>query len=509
MGKIATVTSDLPDPTTRAFITIGCMVSTIMVAIDGTIAQVALPKIQSAMMATSDQIVWVLTSYFIATAITIPLAGWLAGRIGRKPIMLASVAGFTLASLACGMATNIEQLVAFRLLQGVSGASLVPLSQAVMLDINPPERHGQAMALYGMGAILGPVIGPSLGGWLTDTMGWRWIFFINLPIGIAAVILYSVFLRRRRNRQSAPFDLSGFVLMSIFIASSQLMLDRGQLLDWFESTEILIEATIAVLFGFLALAHMFTVPNPFIKPKIFADRNFLIGITITVAHAMLIFAVLALLAPMMQQLMGYPVMLTGLIAAPRGLGTMAAMFTAGALINRIDARYLMMFGLGLASFTLWLMCQFTLEMDSWPMIWTGFAQGFGGGLVFVPMTTLMLATITPELRDETAALISLTRNMAAAVGIAALQAMTLRNTTTVHSRLVETVRPDNPMLPFRQPGADFDLPGWLALMDRIIAREATMVGYVDSFWFLSVALAGVIPLCLLLDKPKRPGAKKP
>ncbi len=479
-----------------------------MVALDGTIAQVALPKMQSAMMATSDQIVWVLTSYFIATAIMIPLTGWLAGKIGRKPVMVASVAGFTIASLACGMATNIEQMVLFRLLQGASGASLVPLSQAVMLDINPPERHGQAMALYGMGAILGPVVGPSLGGWLTDTMGWRWIFLINLPIGIGALFLYSVFLDKSRDAATARFDLSGFMLLSIFIASSQLMLDRGELLDWFDSTEIVIEAVVAALFGLLALVHMFTVPNPFIKPKIFADRNFLIGMTITVAHAMLIFAVLALMAPMMQQLMGYPVMLTGLIAAPRGLGTMAAMFTAGQIINRVDARYMMMFGLGLASFSLWMMAHFTLEMGSWPMIWIGFLQGYGGGLVFVPMTTLMLATIAPELRNETASLISLFRNMAAAVGIAALQALTLRNASAVHARLTEAVRPDNPVLPMRLPGADFDATSWIAGIDRTIARQAAMVGYIDSYWLLAMALAAVMPLCLLLDKPQHPGAKK-
>lgn len=485
------------------------MASTIMVALDGTIAQVALPRMQSAMLATSDQIVWVLTSYFIATAIMIPLTGWLAGRIGRKPIMVASVLGFTLASLACGMATNIEQMVLFRLLQGASGASLVPLSQAVMLDINPPHRHGQAMALYGMGAILGPVVGPSLGGWLTDTMNWRWIFLINLPIGIGGLLLYSIFLDRRRDSETARFDLSGFLLLSTFIASSQLMLDRGEQLDWFDSTEIRIEATLTVLFGFLALVHMFTVRNPFIRPVIFADRNFLIGMTITVAHAMLIFAVLALMAPMMQQLMGYPVMLTGLIAAPRGLGTMAAMFTAGQIINRVDSRYMMMFGLSLASLTLWMMAHFTLDMGSWPMVWIGFVQGYGGGLVFVPMTTLMLATIAPELRNETASLISLFRNMAAATGIAALQALTLRNASAVHSRLTETVRPDNPVLPMRQPGADFDVAGWIAGMDKTIARQAAMVGYVDSYWLLAMVLACVIPLCLLLDKPQRLGAKTP
>jgi DHA2 family multidrug resistance protein len=473
-----------------------------MVSLDGTIANVALPHMQSAMMASSEQIVWVLTSYFIATAIALPLCGWLAGRFGRKRVMVTATVGFTLASLACGLATNLDQIVVFRLIQGAAGASLVPLSQAVMLDINPPARHGQAMALYGMGAILGPVIGPALGGWLTDSFGWRWIFLINLPIGGLAFFMLSSFLDGDHVASRSKFDGWGFAFVSLFIASLQLMLDRGQQLDWFESREIQIEATLAGLFGILAAVHMFTVPDPFLKPKIFMDRNFFFCTIITICHAALIFAIMALMAPMLQQLMGYPVLLTGLVTAPRGLGTMFAMFVCGQLISRFDARHIMAVGLALGAISLFLMAGFSLAMDSSTVMWVGVLQGFGGGLVFVPMTTIMFATLDPKLRNECSALISLIRNMSAAVIISVLQALTIRNAATVHARLTEGVRPDNPLLPMREPGADFGMPSWLAGMDHTIFREAAMVAYIDTYWLLGVALACSVPLCFFLKHPK-------
>jgi len=478
------------------------MTATIMVALDGTIANVALPHMQSAMLASTDQIVWVLTSYFIAAAISIPLCGWLAERFGRKPVMVISVAGFTLASLACGMATSLEEMVLFRLIQGACGASLVPLSQAVMLDINPPERQAQAMALYGMGSILGPVIGPTLGGWLTESMGWRWIFLINLPIGVISLLILITFLNRRHDDQSHPFDMTGFALLSLFVVAFQLMLDRGQQLDWFDSTEIKIEATLAGLFGVLAMVHMFTVRNPFLKPALLTDRNFLIGIVITAAHSMLIFAVSALLAPMLQRLLGYSVMLTGMVTAPRGIGTMIAMFLCGQIINRIDARLIMATGMVLSSMSMGLMAHFSLMIDTWTILWVGLFQGFGAGLVFVPLTTMMFATIDPRLRNECASLISLVRNLAAAGGIAALQALTIRNTATVQSRLVEGIRPDNPMIAVRDPGADFSLPGWIAGMDLQIIREATMVAYLDSFWLLCWIIGAAAPLGFLMLRTK-------
>jgi DHA2 family multidrug resistance protein len=479
------------------------MSATVMVALDGTIANVALPHMQSAMLASSEQVVWILTSYFIASAIAIPLTGWLAGLVGRKRVMIASIVGFTLASLACGLASNIDQMVVFRLVQGACGASLVPLSQAVLLDINPPENHTKAMAIYGMGAILGPIIGPTLGGWLTENFGWRWIFLVNLPIGTVALFMLSSFLDGRHVKTVTKFDSWGFFMLSVFITSLQLMLDRGQQLDWFDSREIQIEATIAALFGFLAVVHMFTVRDPFIKPLIFMDRNFLLGAIITVIHAALIYAVMALMAPMLQQLMGYPVMLTGLVTAPRGLGTLAAMFVCGQLIGRFDARHVMAAGMIIGAVSLFMMAHFSLQMGSDTILWNGALQGFGAGLVFVPITTMMYATLDPKLRNESASLISLIRNMGAAVSISMLQALTIRNAFTVKERLTEGIRPDNPILAMRDPAADFNLPGWVAGMDLRIIREATMVAYLDTYWLMGAVAAMAVPVCFMLKRPKQ------
>lgn len=479
------------------------MLSTVMVALDGTIANVALPHIQSTMLASQEQAVWVLTSYFISSAIAMPLWGWLSNRIGRKPIIVASIAGFVLSSLACGLAGSLEQLVAFRIIQGICGASLVPLSQAVMLDIYPPEQHGRAMALYGMGSILGPILGPTLGGWLTETLNWRWIFLINVPFGALGFFLMSTFLDGRYTARQSKFDIMGFLLLSGFIATFQIMLDRGQQLDWFDSREILIEATLAGLLGFLTVVHMLTASDPFIKPRIFMNRNFLFGSVIILIHAMLVFTISALLAPMMQHLMGYSVLLSGMATAPRGVGTMVAMFTAGRLLSYIDPRVIMATGMGIAGMTLYTMAHFSLMMSSDQFIIVGLIQGFGGGLVFVPLTTIMTSTMDPQLRNEGSTLMSLIRSIAAAVGISSLQALTIRNAATVQTRLVEGVRPDNPILQWRNADADFDLTSWVAGTHLQIGREALMVAYLDAYYLLAVLMAISIPFCFLMKKPPK------
>lgn len=478
------------------------MMSTIMVALDGTIANVALPHMQSAMLSSQDQIIWVLTSYIIASAIMTPLSGWLAQRFGRKRVMTLSVAGFTLASLACGVSATLEELVLFRILQGMCGAGLVPLSQATMLDINPPERHGSAMALYGMGSILGPIVGPTLGGWLTDAYSWHWIFLINLPVGVIAFLLLSGFMTENPPERSR-FDITGFALLSLSVACVQLILDRGQHLDWFDSWEIRIEATLAVAFAYLTIVHMALTPDPFIKPALLKDRNFALGSIISLVHGMLIFAVMALLAPMLQNLMGYTAMQTGLVTAPRGMGTMLAMMMVGRLVNHVDARWLVATGILLASASLYLMAHFSLMMGQWTIIWVGFCQGFGAGFVFVPLTTLLFSTLDPKLRNEGAALFALTRMIGAAIGISYLQSLTIRNTAAVHSRLVEGIRPDNPIVQMREPGADFGLPAWVAGTDQEVVRQATMVAYADSYYLLGIVMIVVAPLVFFMRPARR------
>ncbi|GAA4781417.1 DHA2 family efflux MFS transporter permease subunit [Stakelama sediminis] len=497
------MTDVYPAPATRRFITASVMAATVMNSLDSTIANVALPHIQGSVAASADQITWVLTSYIIAAAIMTPLAGWLAGRIGRKRLILASIIGFTFASGLCGLATSLGELVGFRLLQGMFGAALVPMSQAILLDINPPERHGPAMSIWGMGAILGPIIGPALGGYLTQNYNWRWVFYINLPVGVIAFIGLSLFLSETKSGEKSRLDLFGFAMLALAIASLQLMLDRGQLLDWFNSWEICIEAALAATFFYLFIVHTLTADKPFIDLALFKDRNFVSGSVLGFFLGVLIFSVLALLPPMLEGLMGYPVVLTGLVTAPRGLGTMVSMIIVGQLIKRVDARILIGAGLAIAAYATYSMSGFSLGMDESLVVSSGFVQGIGTGLIFVPLSTIAFATLNPRLRNEGAAMFTLIRNIGSAIGISVLQAMTIRNGAIVHSRLVNGVRPDNPVFQNVMPNFDFSMSGAVAKLNAEITRQAAMVSYIDAFHFLFVTTLVVAPLILLMRPPKK------
>ncbi len=497
-----------PDAGTRRFITASVMAATVMNSLDSTIANVALPHMQGSVSASADQITWVLTSYIVAAAIMTPLTGWLAGRFGRKRLMLWSIVGFTIASGLCGIATSLGELVGFRLLQGVFGAALVPMSQAILLDINRPEDHGSAMSIWGMGAILGPIVGPALGGWLTDNYDWRWVFFINLPIGVLAFAGLYVFLSETKAAARVKLDLFGFMMLALAIASFQVMLDRGQQLDWFSSLEITIEAALAAFFLYLFIVHTLTAKRPFIDLALFRDRNFVASSVLGFFLGVLIFSVLALLPPMLEGLMGYPVVLTGLVTAPRGLGTMISMITVGQLIKRVDPRILIGTGLAVAAYSTYTMSGFSLGMDENLIVTTGFIQGIGTGLVFVPLSTIAFATLDSRLRNEGAAMFTLIRNIGSAIGISVLQFMTVRNGATVHARLVETVRPDNPAMIAAHPDFDFAALDSLARLNGEITRQASMVSYIDAFYALFVVTLVTAPLILLM-RPPRKGVEAP
>lgn len=340
------------------------MLASIMSALDTTIANVALPRIQGSVSATQDQITWVLTSYIVAAAIMTPLSGWLAGQIGRKQVFLYSVAGFTVASMLCGVAQSLPQIVLARLIQGLCGAALIPLSQAVLLDINPPARHARAMAVWVMGATLGPIIGPALGGWLTEDYNWRWVFYINVPFGILAFLGIMSFLPEAAIRKSR-FDFFGFSTLSVAIASLQIMLDRGQLKDWFTSAEIWIEAVVAAVAFYWFVIHMLTTTGQrFVSPGLFKDRNFVTGNVVIFVVGAVLYATLALLPPLLQDLLNYPVVTTGLVTAPRGAGTLAAMFIVGRLMGKVDIRLIIATGFALAAVSSWQMTGFDVQMDS-------------------------------------------------------------------------------------------------------------------------------------------------
>ncbi|HEY5101851.1 MAG TPA: MDR family MFS transporter [Steroidobacteraceae bacterium] len=474
----------------RVLITVSVMVASIMQALDATIANVALPRMQGSLSATQDQINWVLTSYIIATAIMMPLSGWLAGQFGRKRVFLFSIAVFTAASVLCGMAQTLPEMVVFRALQGVGGAALVPMSQAVLLDINPPERHGRAMAVWGMGVILGPIIGPALGGWLTDDYNWRWVFYVNVPFGIVSFLGVASFLAESAKKRSS-FDFFGFLTLSFALGGLQLMLDRGPLKDWFGATEIWIEAAIAAVGFYLFAVHTATArEHPFISPSLFRDRNFLTGNIFVFVVGAVLFATLALLPPLLQEHMGYPVFLTGLVTAPRGVGTLLSMVIVGRLIGHIPTRYLILFGLAMTALSLWQMTSFSLLMDARPVIWSGFIQGVGTGFVYIPLAAVAFATLDTQLRNEATAMFNLTRNIGSAIGISVVAAFLARNTQIMHSALASHLT-----LYGSHASAS---AAELALLNHRVTEQAAMIAYNDDFKLMLILTICVIPFVFLL-----------
>jgi DHA2 family multidrug resistance protein len=446
--------------------------------------------------ATQDQIAWVLTSYIIATAIMMPLSGWLAGQFGRKRVFAASIAFFTFASVLCGLAQTLPEMVVFRALQGIGGAALVPMSQAVLLDINPPEHHGRAMAVWGMGVVLGPIIGPALGGWLTDDYNWRWVFYINVPFGILSFLGVVSFLGESARRRTR-FDFFGFATLSIALGALQMMLDRGSLKDWFASTEIWVESTIAALAFYLFVVHTETArTQPFVSPSLFRDRNFVTGNIFVFIVGVVLFATLALLPPLLQEHMGYPVLLTGLITAPRGVGTLLSMVIVGRLVGRVATRYLILFGLALTIISLWQMAGFSLLMDGGPVIWSGFIQGVGTGFVYVPLAAVAFATLKPELRNEATALFNLMRNIGSSIGISIVEALLVRNTQVMHVALASHVT--------RYTGAvAAPSASALAHLNRQVTEQASMIAYNDDFKLMMILTICVIPFAFLLRDVQR------
>jgi len=489
----------------RGAITASIMLATFMQGVDTTIANVALPHMQGSLSASYDQIAWVVTSYIVAAAIMTPLTGWLAGRFGIKYVFLISVAGFTLASALCGAATSLAQLVIFRLLQGVCGAALVPLSQAVLLQINPPDRHAHAMSVWGMGVILGPIIGPALGGWLTDDYSWRWVFYINLPVGVLASIGILIFIHETRHAQREAFDFFGFATLSVAIGALQMLLDRGELKDWFGSTEIWIEATIAGLCLYLFIVHTATATDrSFLNRDLLKDTNCVVGTLLMFLIGMPLYGTMTLLPTMLQDLMNYPVVTTGLVTAPRGVGTMVAMFLVARLIGRVDIRLIILTGLAVTVVALWQMSGFSLYMGMGPIISSGLLQGFGLGFVFTPLSTMTFSTLPRRILTQGTAIFSLMRNIGGSVGISIVVALLAENTQVVHSRLIEHLRPDNPLAraPYLATPYSLTTPSGVAALNAEATRQAAMVAYIDDFMMMMILVIAALPLLLLLRRPR-------
>lgn len=486
-------------------VTASIMLATIMQALDTTIANVALPHMQGSMSATQDQIAWVLTSYIVAAAIMTPPTGFLAARFGRKRIFAIAITGFTITSMLCGAATSLPQMVVFRLLQGVFGAGLVPLSQAVLLDTFPREKHGSAMAIWGLGVMVGPILGPTLGGYLTEYYNWRWVFYINLPFGAMALAGILAFVPETI-REGRRFDIFGFALLSLAIGALQIMLDRGQSQDWFASAEIAVEAALVAVCLYMFVVHMLTAEHPFLEPGLFKDRNLLIGLVFIFAIGIILLATLALLPPFLQTLMGYPVITTGFVLAPRGMGTMVAMMVVGRLVGRTDVRLLIMGGLLMTALSLWQMSGFTTEIGVWAIAWTGILQGFGLGFIFVPLSTLAFATLEPRYRTEGTAMFSLMRNIGSSVGISIMITLLAQGTQRHHEALVVNANPFNAALQLQGASSlwSLDSPAGLAALNGEITRQAATIAYLDDFRLMMFITLLALPLLLLLRRPGQP-----
>lgn len=490
-------------PTHRGAITACVILAVVMQALDTTIANVALPYIQGSVAASADQVNWVLTSYIVAAAIMTPPSSYLATRFGRKRVLMASVLGFVGASVLCGLAQSLPQIVGFRLLQGLFGAALVPLSQSILLDLYSVQERGKAMALFGVSVMVGPVLGPVLGGWLTEHANWRWVFYINVPIGALALFGLSAFVRETAYNAAARLDWIGFGLLSLAIGTLQMMLDRGQQLDWFSSGEIQMEALVTAVAAYLFVVHTVTARRSFVDPRLFLDRNFVVGMIFIFTIGVSYLASLALMTPYLQSLMGYPVVTAGLVMGPRGLGTMVCMFMVGRLIGQVDTRALLLTGLGMSAFALYEMTGWTPDVSQWTIVWVGFVQGAGLGFLFVPLSTMTFATLPPSLRGEGTGLYNLSRNIGSAVGISVVGALLVSNTQVNHAEIAAAITPYNRVL---------DLPAFAhvynpatlagrAALDAVVTHQAAIIAYADDFLLLMLMCLATMPLVLFLRKP--------
>ncbi|MDO8860374.1 DHA2 family efflux MFS transporter permease subunit [Haliea sp. E1-2-M8] len=478
------------------------MLATIIQVLDTTIANVALPHMQGSLGASSDQVIWILSSYIVATAIMTLPVGYLARRFGRRNVLMYCVAGFTAASMFCGQASSLTEMVVWRVVQGGFGAALVPLSQSILLDTFPREKHASAMSLWGMGVMIGPILGPTLGGWLTESYSWRWVFYINVPLGMLSLLGIYRYLPATVT-VNKRFDLMGFGLLALAVGALQLLLDRGEHLLWFDAMEIKVYAVLVALGLYLFLVHSRTTRLQLLSPSLFRDRNFVTGLMFIFLVGIVLLSTMALLPPFLQNWKGYPVMTTGLILMPRGVGTMLGMLLVARLMRRFDPRALMLLGMALVCLSLYHMAGFTMEVGERQLIITGFIQGLGLGLVFIPSTTLAYATLPATLRDEGAALYSLSRNLGSSIGVSIMMGLFTRNLWINQQELASRLRPESALLTgLADPVSVGGLP---ATVVTEVSRQAAEIAFANDFHLLMWVNLATMPLVLLLRVPRAVG----
>jgi DHA2 family multidrug resistance protein len=487
---------------------IGVLLAALLQILDTTIANVAIPHMQSSLGATQESVLWVLTSYIVASAIALPTAGWLAASFGARRLMLVSSTLFILSSMLCGMAINLEEMVIFRVIQGFAGAFLMPLSQTVMLDVTRPSKHAQAMALWGGGIIVGPILGPIIGGWLTENMNWRWVFYVNVPVGAVALFLMITQLPRWPTRKMR-FDFFGYALVALCVASMQLLMDRGQHIDWFDAAEAWVYAIIGVCAGWMAIIHLATAKEPLFDRALWRDANFTVTLLIMLVLGLSAYATLALLPPMLQGLLGYSVLTSGTVVAPRGIGVMMCMLVTGRLARKgVDLRMMVAAGFSIIAFSMFEMASWSLGVDMRHIVITGVIQGVGLGFLFIPLNALAFSTLPAYLRADGSSLVNLSRSIGASAGISISSLLLARSIQTSHAELVPHITAENTVMFDPEQAGRFAQFGEsaLAMADAEINRQAAMIGYINDFWLVGWLCLASLPLVLLIRKPKKGAA---
>lgn len=492
----------------RVLTSIAVMAATIMQVLDTTIINVALPNMAGQLDATPDNISWVLTSYLIASAIFMPLTGFFTDRLGQKRFLLISIAGFVITSMLCGMATSLAQMVLFRFLQGVFGAALVPLSQSIMLQTFPGEQRGKAMAIWAMGVMVAPILGPTLGGWLTEVISWRWTFYINLPVGILSFVLAVRYIHDTPQRERR-MDWLGFASLALGIGALQLVLDRGNQDDWFSSQTLILAAIVALLsFIFFIVYTLTGKHHPLFDLRLFRDRNFLVASLIMTTIGVGFFGGMLLQSLFLQNFLGYPTFEAGLYMAPRGLASLLVMIFVGKFSGKVPPRNFVLVGIFCSIAGNYLMTGFTGDISATDLILPMILQGMGMGLIFVPISTLAFTTLPKELGAEAAGIYSLIRTVGSALGISVLATYFSRSTQQNWGLLRGEITPYSDALhsylaPLHLGTQD---PQGIALAARAVMRQAQNIGYIDSFWFATLNFVLMLPLLLLLRTPKSPTA---
>ena len=483
-------------------VAIGVMLASLIQILDTTIANVAIPHMQSSLGATSDEISWVLTSYIVAVAVAMPITGWLADRIGSRRLFLISVVGFVLSSMLCGMAQNVTQMVLFRALQGATGAFIAPLSQAAMIDTNKPSRQSQMMAVWGMGIMAGPILGPILGGYLTENWNWRAVFYVNVPLGIISLAILAATLPSRELVRR-KFDGLGFALVALALTSLQLLLDRGNHIDWFHSIEAWIYMIVLLSAAWIAVIHFATAREPLFNRHLFTNSNYVFAVVFSLVMGVMMFATMALLPPMLQRLFGYGVIDTGETMMPRGVGTLLTMQFSGYILRKgFDPRILIAAGFGIAAFSLWEMASWSLQTDYSHIAISGFVQGLGMGLVFIPLNASAFATLPPMLRTDGSSLLNLSRSLGSSVGISIVTSLLARNLQVSHSDLAAHVTASFTSVIDFSSVDRFQSMGEAALrlVDAEVNRQAAMIAYIDDFWLMTWLTLAAAPLVVFMKK---------